>query len=198
MAAIISGINADESAVTCWYGTNSFEHIWEKLIDHTYGESDKSNYFPHTYWHINGRKSKNYALMPDTIMCHNNLYFVLDAKYYQYGISGNSNALPDTSSIAKQVIYGEYLETGCKKDSESVYNAFLLPFNSTVNKKAGCQVPVTYIGYADADWKTNVPGTKKSYLKIKAFLIDIRTVMYTHPHKNAAMITELSNIIERS
>lgn len=33
-----------------YFGTDKFEHVWEKMIDCAFGEKDKSEYFPHSRW----------------------------------------------------------------------------------------------------------------------------------------------------
>ena len=47
----------------------------------------------------NGYTVEGSALEPDTIMLQNGKCYILDAKYYNYGISWNPNALPASSSI---------------------------------------------------------------------------------------------------
>ena len=62
-----------------------FNYIWERLIDFTYGISNKQDYFPRTQWNLiyETKNAKGYALEPDTIMSNGDDVFVLDAKYYK-------------------------------------------------------------------------------------------------------------------
>ena len=74
------------------YGTNEFEYIWESMIDSAFGEKDKTKYYPHCYWEIDGKEYssdqlefKQSALRPDTILftdkgTENQNTFVLDSK----------------------------------------------------------------------------------------------------------------------
>ena len=73
-----------------------------------FGESNKDIYFPHAKWHIiNREKTESSALEPDTVMKLNGKFYILDAKYYKFGITGLPMHLPATSSIQKQITYGD-------------------------------------------------------------------------------------------
>ena len=117
--------------------------------------------------------------------------FVLDSKYYRYGESRQLNHLPMSGSIIKQIAYAEYIEKkeneGKLKHSKSIYNAFIMPFESkdfSINMK--------FVGSAYTDYKTG----NKSYYRIKAILIDTKWLMENH-NRNDKMITELAKLIER-
>ena len=61
-------------------------------------------------------------------------YLYYDAKYYRYGDSKDPTELPRSTSINKQITYGEYVATDPKFKDENghappVYNVFLMPFN---------------------------------------------------------------------
>lgn len=93
-----------------YFGTDRFEYVWEKLIDAVFGIKEKNDYFPRTSWKLKyGDQRRNYALEPDTIMLCNGKIYVIDAKYYRYGVTGISSHLPESSSINKQITYGEYI-----------------------------------------------------------------------------------------
>jgi hypothetical protein len=52
-----------------YFGTDSFEYVWEKLIDRVFGIKEKSHYFPRATWHIRRGKHRSFeALKPDIIM----------------------------------------------------------------------------------------------------------------------------------
>ena len=53
----------------------------------------------------------NAELEPDTTMLHDNKIYVIDAKFYKFGVSGNPGDSPESSSINKQITYGEYIAT---------------------------------------------------------------------------------------
>lgn len=176
------------------FGTNRFEYVWEKMIDRVYGETNKTDYFPKTHWHIYDSEnlitaSENAPLEPDTIMINNNNIFVLDAKYYKYGVTRRSFDLPGTSSISKQITYGEYIFKNKTSNSKTkVYNAFIMPFNSSFQSENRIQ----YIGTATSEWKNN----DFDYEKVLGILVDVKYLMQITNSKNYDAINELSNLIE--
>ena len=67
-------------------------------------------------------------------------FYVLDAKYYNYGYTENPRDLPQASAIAKQIGYNHYLR---RRENKTFYSIFLLPVGREAEGKA-----VKYIGYA--------------------------------------------------
>ena len=109
MLSIINYLGDKNGIPQYYFGTDRFEYVWESLIDFTFGEDNKEDYFPRTSWLISGGTTRNSALEPDTIMVVGGKVFVLDAKYYRYGHTKNAQHLPQSSSINKQITYGEYI-----------------------------------------------------------------------------------------
>ena len=66
-------------------------------------------------------------------MIYNGKVYVLDAKLYSYGYSGNPDHLPNGPDINKQITYGEYIERAKGVPSANLYNAFIMPFNREDN-----------------------------------------------------------------
>lgn len=191
MLAIVQYEGDNEATVDFKYGTFRFEYVWEMLIDKEFGISDKETYFPKTKWRIDGVTYENACLEPDTIMILDENVFVLDAKYYKYGITENPSHLPESTSINKQITYGEYIaenEKFKKKHGEKfkVYNAFLMPYASETGKE------FKNIGIAYSDWKTNL----KSYEKIQGVLIDIKYLMKQRYFREENEMRRLAEIIE--
>ena len=204
MIDVIEFFDKSSESKNFTYGTNEFEYIWECMVDSAFGEKDKTKYYPHCYWEIDGKKYssdqlefKQSALRPDTIMItdkgtENQKTFVLDSKYYRYGESRQLNHLPMSGSIIKQIAYAEYIEKKenrgeLKHKSKAIYNAFIMPYESkdpSINMK--------FIGSAYTDYKTG----DKSYYKIKAILVDTKWLMENH-NRNDKMIKELAELIER-
>lgn len=117
-----------------YFGTDNFDYVWEKLIDRAFGEKDKEKYFPRSRWLLDyGKYKEKRPLMPDTIMIYNGKYYILDAKCYKYGWTGIPDHLPNGSSINKQITYGEYLEKYKGVDTNSLFNAFIMPYNMAKN-----------------------------------------------------------------
>lgn len=184
-----------------YFGTENFEYVWEKLIDRVFGIKAKADYFPHTYWTLNSGVRKRYpALQPDTIMLCDNKIYVLDAKYYQYGITGFYKDLPSSSSISKQITYGEYIHSQDRfkekhGENAAVYNAFIMPFNSTENE-FGSDDLFLNIGEATGDWKPEGDGGFE-YERVQGILVDIRYLMQHYSVGRAtSQIQRLAHAIE--
>lgn len=179
------------------YGTYRFEYIWEKMIDKVFGIENKADYFPKTTWYVNGNKYDNASLEPDTIMLYGTNVYVLDAKYYKYGVTGKVWDLPESTSINKQITYGEYVaneEKFKKRHGENmrVFNAFLMPFDSLKSK---CQdnMDMLKVGEAISSWKDN----SEDYQKIQGILIDVKTLMSINVRQEMREIEKLAKLIEK-
>ena len=204
MIDVIEFLDKSSETKNFTYGTNEFEYIWESMVDSAFGEKNKKKYYPHCYWEIDGKEYssdqlefKQSSLRPDTIMItdkgtENQKTFVLDSKYYRYGESKQLNHLPMSGSIIKQIAYAEYIENKensgeLKHKSKSIYNAFIMPYES---KKA--DENMKFVGSARTDYKAG----DKSYYKIKAILIDTKWLIENH-NRDDKMIKELAELIEK-
>lgn len=192
MLAIIEQIGGDNNRFDYKYGTYRFEYVWEKMIDKAFGIKEKDFYFPRTSWKINDVKYDNACLEPDSIMLWNGNIFVLDAKYYKYGETGNVKDLPESTSINKQITYGEYIAEEVKfkerhGDKFEVYNAFLMPYNG--GDYSGL---FKWIGEASSSWKHD----KNIYEKVQGILVDVNSLMQLSYRKERAEIAKLAECIE--
>lgn len=160
-----------------YFGTDKFETVWEKLIDKFFGEPNKHDYFPHAKWTekygpAKGRATS--ALEPDTIMIYKDRYYVLDAKYYRYGILPRLgiNALPQSSDINKQITYGQYVKNNKAPVGSEVFNAFIMPFNKSNND---FKITGLYGNVAEAigDWIS----TPQVYERIQGIVVDTRYLL---------------------
>lgn len=179
MCDILNFTNQIDEPEEFYFGTNEFEYIWEKLIEATFGNESKEYYFPKTKWLLNiGTNRENRAIEPDTVMKQGKDIYVLDAKYYKYGSTLVPSHLPESSSINKQISYGEYIKVNEKFENErndgmDVYNAFLLPFDSS-NKIFELENEKYYsIGEAVADWKSS----SENYQRVQGILVDVKHIM---------------------
>ena len=116
--------------------------------------------------------------------------YVLDAKYYKYGSTKQPGDLPESTSINKQITYGEYIANNSKfidklGNGFAVYNAFLIPFDKVQWKTSN---NFLFVGETTSDWKDN----DRSYERIKAILIDAKWLMKAGLHYNQQAVTELS------
>lgn len=175
------------------FGVSRFEYVWENLIDYVFGEDNKDIYFPHAKWHIiNGNRTESSALEPDTVMKHDGKFYILDAKYYKFGITGLPVHLPATSSIQKQITYGEYISARHFAESNDIYNAFVMPF-------AACDGdgPLKFVSVGTADWIEYSPETE-NYKYVLGILLDTKHIMQTYSRHNAREIFDMSQLILES
>ena len=200
-----------------YFGVNKFAPVWEAMVDKIFGKLPqgvtKDKFNPHCEWDLSsgvcGYENPNYAMRPDTIMWdgNNKHLYVLDAKYYKFGMTGSATDLPSSGSICKQIAYAEYVETHWKEilglDSSTspddsaqndtlpkpIYNAFLLPYcfdadNSQLPPDDGFETrpcKMRFIGHCHGNWKNldARPGEDdyRPYHRIAGFLLDVRSVM---------------------
>jgi len=197
MINIINDDDDDVEVKNVSIGVNKFEGVWERLVDYVFGEADKERYFPHATWHIikNGHIETSSALEPDTIMKHDGKIYVLDAKYYQYGVSYDPSALPQTSSIQKQITYGKHIVENAKVLDEipakDVLNAFIMPFNADSDDK------YKFVSVGTADWEAYAPNTP-NYAYVLGILLDTKWLISEYVRHNDKEIELLSNQIEES
>ena len=184
-------------------GVNKFAPVWERMIDFVFGEDNKKDYFPNATWYIipTGEEKNSSKLEPDTIMKYNGNLFVLDAKYYQYGITNNPDDLPPTSSIHKQLTYGDYVrslitqngkhQNEVKDPSKNIYNAFIMPFNCNDEEI------IKIVSVAKSNWIKYDEQTP-NYHYILGVLIDTKHLMSCYTKHNLSEIEKLSDIIENA
>ena len=175
------------------YGVTNFEHIWERIIDHVFGEDNKYDYFPHGHYTIirDGKVAESSALEPDTIMKVGDRIFILDAKYYKYGVIPYPGFLPPTSSIHKQITYGDYVFTNRFADEDKIYNAFILPYESQDEEV------LKFVSVGTGDW-IHYNNKTSNYKYVLAILLDTKYIMDTYSRHNLKEIKIMSNFIEKS
>ena len=198
MLAIIDFQGDKDSDKNYRYGTYRFEYVWEKMIDKVFGIENRADYFPRTIWYLNDGKYDNASLEPDTIMLHRNNVYILDAKYYKYGITDKSRDLPGSASINKQITYGEYVANEQKfkelhGNDMKVFNAFLMPYDSSQSKYIDSP-SMLKIGKAISNWKDNLD----EYQRIQGILIDVKTLMSINMRQEMKEIEKLAELIENS
>lgn len=177
-----------------YFGTDNFETIWEKLIDKAFGINNKEDYFPKSKWNLQYGKTRSlHPLQPDTIMIYNDKMYIIDAKYYRYGHTGNPQDLPNASSINKQITYGEYIQRTKEVDGENIYNAFLLPYNMNCNP-FNSNDRYLNIGEAIGKWRTN----NFNYEHIQGILVDVKYLMYNYSNNSESNVIQLAKAIENS
>lgn len=193
MISVIDSVDEKSAAKDFQYGVRKFETVWENIIDHVFGESEKDKYFPHAQWHmIDSNKYESSPLKPDTIMLNGDNFFILDAKYYKYGITGNANHLPATSSIQKQITYGEYIAKKQFADRNKIFNAFIMPFERKQEEE-----PYQFVSIGTAKW-LNYNQDTENYKYILGILLDTKYIMDTYMRHNEKEIERMSELIMNS
>lgn len=203
MIKVIEDITESHNYGESDIGVNKFENIWEKMIDYVFGEENKKEYFPNSNWKIiqSGEIVGNSKLEPDTIMKHGEKLYVLDAKYYKYGLTGDPKDLPMTSSIQKQITYGKYVESLVKGDgkhknevadtTKDILNAFIMPFNG------GKEERIKFVSVATSSWVDY--NDKTPYFNyILGILLDTKYLISCYSKHNVEKIVELSDAIDEA
>ena len=198
MLAILEQEHDTDSPSSFRYGTYRFEYVWESLIDQVFGIDGKSAFFPKTMWYINGRYNDNACLEPDSIMIWNGNIYVLDAKYYKFGATKRPGDLPESTSINKQITYGEYLAGPGKipkgfqvRDNPVIFNAFIMPFDKDSELWAGSDSMLS-IGEAISTWKSN----EETFERIQGVLVDVKNLMKVSVRQDENEISRLAACIE--
>lgn len=193
------------------FGVKKFAPVWEAMVDRIFGKLpqglSKDKFNPHCEWDLSSRargyENPNYAMRPDTIMWdeEGNRLYVLDAKYYKFGMTGSASDLPSSGSICKQIAYAEYVErlvlqkelSACVgMTANAIYNAFVLPYcfdadNSQLPPDDGFETrpyKMRFIGYCHGNWKNldAKPGEVdyRPYHRIAGILLDVKSVMQNY------------------
>lgn len=191
MLAILEEEDDPDAPANYRYGTHRFEYVWESMIDKVFGIEGKAAFFPKTRWILSEKEYGNANLEPDSIMLWQDKLYVLDAKYYKFGVTKKASDLPGSTSINKQITYGEYIAEQRNFKNENIYNAFLMPFDSVDPKWKGAS-DLLSIGMAISSWKSN----EKTYEKIQGILVDVKYLMSISVRGNESEIERLASCIE--
>ena len=221
-----------------YFGVSKFAPVWEAMVDKIFGKLPqgvaKDKFNPHLKFVVEGSRNGdgfNYqdednkdekhrsTLRPDTIMIKEIPdqvgddrigVYILDSKYYKYGLTKSPAHLPGAESVCKQMAYAEYVETRLKEipafagmTSHGVYNAFIMPYCADAGKwdeiAAVATLPRNDVyamkrtGYIYGDWKDR----SKPYHKIHCILLDMKSVMRNYANNLAAQ-DELAELIKNS
>ncbi|QZX49471.1 hypothetical protein [Mycoplasma sp. E35C] len=169
------------------YGIDKYELVFEKMLDKLFSNvTDKSIFYPQGYWKIDDKNELKTPLRPDCIMVDNNDLYIIDAKYYRYGISKNPNDLPDSSNMAKQIIYGQY--NYFRNIYNHVYNIFILPYK----KQNKDDQTLKYFGYASLNWNYE----NLDHQKIRGLFIDLNFLVNNWFKNNHEIKEEFKKIIK--
>ena len=205
------------------FGVNTFAPVWEAMVDKIFGKLPqgvaKDKFNPHLRWNDGCRDEKldeseeeivlndpkRSTLRPDTIMVCGEGTFVLDSKYYKYGLTRFNSHLPGAESVCKQMAYAEYVEKMlgdpstslhfAQDDTLSIYNAFIMPYCADAEgaSASSATFQMKRVGYIYGDWK-NVKDENRPYHKIHCILLDMKSVMRNYANNPTAQ-SELAGLI---
>lgn len=179
------------------FGTKHYEYIWEYMINKVLGDKEIDKYYPTTNYYINNRRPYMPSkLRPDTIFVYNDNFYILDSKYYKFGVTSLNKDLPNSDSIQKQVTYGEFVNNNFNLDKKykNIYNAFIIPYNKLKNHFES-NSNINYCGYAICNWKLNKQYNHK-YLKVAIILLDTKFLIDSFFLKTGNIKELLSNQID--
>ena len=176
------------------YGTTQYEYIWEYMVNEVYGNENVDKYFPNSKYHLLGFDNVIAAssLRPDSILSVEKDIYILDSKYYKYGITRNPLHLPNTDSVQKQITYGEHIETNY--NYEKIYNAFILPYNKYKNPFE-LSNNIEYVGFSESSWKNK--KSSKYYERVSVILIDTKYLIDCYTRCNDNNIDKLIASIQK-
>ena len=198
MLNVVTGLDAYNDSKEFVYGVDSYYYIFERMIDSIFGtEKDLSKFNPKASWRLvrnNFDEKLASSLRPDTILIEDNIAYILDSKFYRFGFTADEGDLPETTSIQKQITYGDYMwklknEKGL--NINEIFNAFLMPYDR-LNNKLNLNQNIEYIGYAKTEWK----GNEEQHHFVYSFLIDLHHVVnvwndYNHSEDISKLTTDI-------
>lgn len=166
------------------YKTNNFNYIWEDMINCVLGNESPNKYYPQAFWTINSKKYAASNLRPDAILNTDSRIYIIDAKYYKYGITKNVQDLPQSSDINKQFLYSEHIGNMTNKKTLDI---FLLPYLGDENNM------FKFIGFA------NIPTTTANS-KVLGILMDTKTLMksYVNSFENDKLKNKLIQLVKNN
>lgn len=160
-------------------GTYKFQRVWEYMIQSVYGNLPLGDFFPSATWHLMNREPfKSSELRPDTVLEHDGTLYILDAKYYKYGVLGGNEGLPASDSVQKQITYGDHAALKMTdRFPKGIRNAFVVPFCSNGDES------VRYAGYAVAGWRETERVDDLEYRKVHLLLLDTEYLIQKYQDK---------------
>lgn len=198
MLSIVEGLSEEQNANELVYGVDSYSYIFERMINSIFGNRDASKFNPSANWHLKSDPDVSFPssdLRPDTILIHDGTAYVLDSKFYRFGHTFDKKDLPETSSIQKQITYGDFIKTRkLGKDIQKIRNAFILPYDMEATRNpSNLSKRIEYIGYSETNYREGI----HDYDIVYAFLIDLKYVVNTwNKKKHSDVVLSLIEQIE--
>lgn len=157
------------------YGVKGFQMVWQNVVNRLFANQELTGYKPAASYvlpHESCSKTKK-SLELDGLLFKDGVYYVLDAKYYQFGRELSAEYAPGSPDVNKQITYGEYVDLKYN-EKFNVYNSFVIPYNKYNNKHHDLyNKDIEYAGYSLSNWK-KYDNTVKPYYVILVILVDCR------------------------
>lgn len=197
----IEGSNALSRNYT--YGIENYYYVFENMVDsifHGIEKKELKKYNPNGYWKIRNQEAiESSELRPDTIHIDGDKMYIIDAKMYQYGFTKLFEDLPTTSSMQKQITYGDYVKTVAGNDVH-IRNSFVLPYNKELdffkhdqNITKYLDGDLAYLGEAYVAWRND---RKEEYDTIYTFMIDLNYLLNNYAKEDKSCLFILTEKIE--
>lgn len=210
MLKVLTGVDDSDRTKEIVYGVDKYHYVYERMVDYVFSNiTDITKYNPNAKWYLkkNDMKATDASsLRPDTIRLEQisdvtssiKDAYILDAKFYRFGTTKNENDLPTTTSIQKQITYGDNIICNLreKENIRNVYNAFILPYNKNKND-FGYTENLEYIGYSEANWRND----ELLHSRVCAFLMDTKHLISSWSKGNcrediSKLIEEIGNAVK--
>ncbi len=208
MKSIIVGLDDDiVNTNEMIYGVDSYDYVFEKMVDSMFSKVENiKEFYPQAEWklELESESIPSSKLRPDTVIVRidpdtgKKTVYIIDAKYYRYGTTFNSNDLPETTSIQKQITYGEYIKRISNSQYDAVYSAFVLPYSKDTNIHKNCFCDnLVFVGIGTAKWFSEKENTESLNRQIAAILIDTKYLINNWGRRNDDDIDKLISLIEQ-
>ena len=205
MKNVITGLDDDVIQTReIVYGVDSYDYVYERMVDSMFSNiSNIKEFYPTAEWDllVEDRPRESSKLRPDTVLEQKledgkkNLY-ILDAKYYRYGTTFLTKHIPETTSIQKQITYGEYVKMMKPGVYEEIYSAFVMPYSKKTNiHRDRFSKDIEFIGIARAKWIDSQGETNRN---IAGILLDTNFLINNWVRKNQDNINDIIDVIENN
>lgn len=190
------------------YGVDSYEYVFERMIDSMFSKVDNiTDFYPRADWELVllSQSVASTNLRPDTVIVQTNpdtgekKVYIIDAKYYRYGTTFKPSDMPETTSIQKQITYGEYLKKAKQGLYSDVYSAFILPYSKDNNiHREQFYHDLEFVGIGKARWFLKDETNAYANRQIAAILIDTKFLINNWLRKKEDNILNLIHLIEKN
>lgn len=181
------------------YGVDSYDYVYERMVDSMFSNIENiKSFYPSATWELVTEKGpvNSSNLRPDTVLIKDKKVYILDAKYYRFGSTFKPNDMPETTSIQKQITYGEYVKKVKAGLYDDVYSAFVLPYSKLDNLyKESFNENMEFVGIAKAKW---IDSDAENSRRIAAILVDTNFLINNWIKKDEDNIERITKLIEKN